>query len=190
MAHRSMPDYVALLRGINLGNRRLKMEVLRACFEALKFANVSTFIASGNVIFASKVADALKLESQIERHLEKSLGYNVDTFVRTRAEIAAAAGLQPFPRADMENLAHTVHVGFLKNALAAGHAKTMSAIRSDADAFYVEGREFYWLCRIKSNESKIWSSPEIKALRLPTATMRNLKMLRRLAAEFPARSGG
>ncbi|HYD85152.1 MAG TPA: DUF1697 domain-containing protein, partial [Opitutus sp.] len=84
-----MPHYVAFLAGINLGNRRLKMDALRAHFEALKFRNVATFIASGNVIFDSSARDAAKLETQIERHLAKTLGYEVATFLRTREEVAA-----------------------------------------------------------------------------------------------------
>ena len=86
-----MQHYIAFLRGINLGNRRLKMDELRARFEELKFANVATFIASGNVIFSSKSDDETKLVRQIEQHLARTLGYPVDTFVRTRAEVAAMA---------------------------------------------------------------------------------------------------
>ncbi len=68
--------YIALLRAINVGGRGLKMTALRALFEAMKFEDVETFIASGNVIFRSK-ADPAKLETQIEKRLEKTLGYRV-----------------------------------------------------------------------------------------------------------------
>jgi uncharacterized protein (DUF1697 family) len=181
--------YVALLRGINLGKRRIKMEDLRALFEALKFRHVATFIASGNVIFESATADTRKLENQIERHLEKSLGYSVDTFVRTRAEIAAVAVAQPFRKPDMASETNTVHVGFWKEGLDAERARKLASIRTDADEFHVDGREFYWLCRIKTHESKVWTLPELRALRLPTGTMRNLKAIRRLTAEHPPPNG-
>ena len=49
-----MERYVAFLRGMNLGNRRLKNEELRGEFEALGFAEVATFRASGNVIFGDE----------------------------------------------------------------------------------------------------------------------------------------
>ena len=49
-----MPRYVAFLRGINVGKRRLPMGQLKSAFQAMGFAEVSTFIASGNVIFSSK----------------------------------------------------------------------------------------------------------------------------------------
>ena len=181
-----MHRHIAFLRGINLGKRRIKMADLAARFEALKFAEVATFIASGNVIFSSKSAAAAKLEAQIEKHLHAALGYEVDTFVRTRAAVAAVAGFRPFPTSDRDDSANILHVGFLKSPLAAAPRRGLEACRSDVDAFRVEGREYYWLYRgIKSSDSKIWASPALRALKLPTSTMRNVNTIRRLAAEFP-----
>lgn len=180
-----MHHYIAFLRGINLGRRRPGMAELRALFAQLKFTDVSTFIASGNVIFASESADSRKLENQIQDHLKQSLGYGVDTFVRTRAEVAAVAAFRSFAKADMEHPAHTVYVGFLKEALSPGQARQVLACRTSVDGLCVEGREYYWLCRIKSNESKVWSSPEMRAVKLPTSSMRNLTTVRKLAALYP-----
>jgi uncharacterized protein (DUF1697 family) len=72
-----MQRYIAFLRGINLGTRRLPMSRLRDLFEKLGFDDVKTFIASGNVVFSSKVKDASQLELRIAKHLEASLGYSV-----------------------------------------------------------------------------------------------------------------
>src|SRR5205807_548784 len=84
-----MPQYFAFLRGINLGKRRPKMDDLRLLFEGLGFSGVESFIASGNVVFEAKSKHSSTLEQQIEQHLQQSLGYAVDTFIRTRAEIAS-----------------------------------------------------------------------------------------------------
>ncbi len=174
---------------MNLGNRRIKMDDLRAHFEALKFTGVETFIASGNVIFSSKVADAAKLEATIQKHLAKTLGYTVDTFVRTRAEVAAVAAFKSFDPADTSDPANTIHVGFLASPLSAAQQRGLLACRSEVDAFSVNGREYYWLCRrIKTHESKIWTSPELKALKLPSSSMRNLTTMRKLAALYPVPS--
>ena len=51
-----MARYVAFLRGMNLGNRRIKNHELRAEFERLGFEEVATFRASGNVVFGSAAA--------------------------------------------------------------------------------------------------------------------------------------
>ena len=180
-----MPHSIAFLRGINLGKRRIKMDHLASLFEDLGFTNVETFIASGNVLFESAVHDDLKLALQIERHLAKSLGYEVDTFIRTREELAAVAAFHSFSKADQDNTANTVHVGFWKEAPSPATARKLSACQSAVDAFAVNGRDFYWLCRIKSHESKIWTSPQLIALALPSSTMRNITTIRKLVALNP-----
>ncbi len=180
-----MPHYVAFLAGINLGNRRIKMDALRAHFEELKFRNVATFIASGNVLFESSARDAAKLEIQIERHLAKTLGYEVATFVRTRAEVAAVARSEPFSKSDMAETTHTVVAMFFKAPLAADLARKIAAIRTDRDEFHAAGRELFWLTRGKISESEVWTLPETKALKLPKSTMRNTTTLRKIAEQFP-----
>ena len=184
-----MHHYIAFLRGINLGQRRPEMATLRTLFAKMKFTGVATYIASGNVIFSSRIANSRKLEQSIEAALEKALGYEVDTFVRTRAEVAAAAAFRPFAKADLENSAPTVYAAFLKEAFGAEQARRLLACRTDVDDFCVEGREFYWLCRIRSNESKVWTSSAMKAVKLPTNTMRNVTTVRKLAALYPVTAG-
>jgi uncharacterized protein (DUF1697 family) len=161
------------------------MEQLRELFEAKEFVDVSTFIASGNVIFASGTRDATKVEQRIERHLKDALGYEVDTFVRTRTEVAAMAAAQPFSKADMENAGCTILTGLFKTTLAPDLARKLSAIRTDVDEFRVIGREYFWLCRIKMSDSEVWKLPETRALKLPTSSMRNLTTLRKLAELYP-----
>jgi uncharacterized protein (DUF1697 family) len=180
-----MHRYIALLRGINLGYRRVTMDRLRGIFEAMKFAEVETFIASGNVIFSARTGDGTKLAKLIGGELRRSLGYEVDTFVRTRAEMAAAAAFRPFAPADLADPAVTISVGFLGAALGADQARRLVDCRTEVDQFCVNAREFYWLCRISTPESKVWSQPKMKAVALPSATMRNLKTVRKLAELYP-----
>lgn len=176
-----MQRYVAFLRGINLGKRRLPMSRLMELFEELGFAEVKTFIASGNVLFSSKAKDTRALEFKIAKHLEASLGYEVDTFIRTLEEVVTTGSAKIFPEEGREGI--MIYVSFLQEKLPPDIAKKLAAIRTAHDEFHVTGREFYWLCRIRSSESKIWTSPEIKALKLPTSTMRNLTSLRKLIAQ-------
>ena len=61
-----MNVFVALLRGVNVGgNNMISMSSLKKSFEAMGFPHVSTYINSGNIIFTTKEADALKLEVKI-----------------------------------------------------------------------------------------------------------------------------
>jgi uncharacterized protein (DUF1697 family) len=92
-----MERYVAFLRGINLGKRRPPMSQLRELFEEMGFDEVETFIASGNVLFSSKQRMRSELETRIARQLEDSLGYAVDTFVRTVEEVTAIGKAKMFP---------------------------------------------------------------------------------------------
>jgi uncharacterized protein (DUF1697 family) len=181
-----VPRYIAFLRGINLGRRRPKMDALAALFTQLGFTDVATFIASGNVLFTAASRAESKLTARIERHLQTALGYDVPTFLRTRTELAATLAFEPFPRAELAPPKNTLHVGFWRDPPPAAVARGLSAIRTTADEFAVHGREFFWLCRMPTHESKVWALPALKALRLPPATLRNITMLRRLAAAFPA----
>src|SRR5580700_5087804 len=102
-----MAKYVAFLRAINVGGHVVPMEKLRKLFSGLKFSNVETFIASGNVIFEMKSAADQRLETKIEKHLEAALGYEVGTFVRSLEEIRAISEYEPFS-SDAVKAAHVV----------------------------------------------------------------------------------
>ncbi|GAB2458142.1 hypothetical protein GCM10011375_07230 [Hymenobacter qilianensis] len=88
--------YIALLRGINVGGHRVTMEVLRRLFTELGFANVRTYIQTGNVFFDAPVQDRALLTARIEQHLEQALGYAVPTFLRSPEELEHLLVLNPF----------------------------------------------------------------------------------------------
>jgi uncharacterized protein (DUF1697 family) len=90
--------YVALLRGINVGGRTLvKMGDLKTCVEELGLDDVSTYIASGNVLFESGERDAAKLEARIERAIEQRFGLPVKVVVLNRAAYARIVKAIPDP---------------------------------------------------------------------------------------------
>ncbi len=157
------------------------MSELRALFVELGFAEVETFIASGNVLFSTTSNEAKKLEEKIAQHLEKSLGYRVDTFLRTAEEVVALGEGKVFPEEGQEGI--TVHVGFLHDRLPADAAKKLTAMKTAEDEFRVGEREYYWLCRVRTSDSKVWSHPEVRALKLPASSMRNMTTVRKLIAK-------
>ena len=92
-----MTKYVAFLRGINVGGKKLiKMEVLRGIFESLGFKNVRTFIQSGNVIFESAKTDGAVLTKKIEKGLLRAVGYEVTVVLLTIAELEDILRRNPF----------------------------------------------------------------------------------------------
>lgn len=80
--------FVALLRGVNVGgNNMISMRALKESFERLGFAQVTTYINSGNIIFATKEDDARKLETKIERMLVKEYELGSRVVIRSLAEM-------------------------------------------------------------------------------------------------------
>ena len=175
--------WIALLRAINVGGHTVKMERLRTLFVDLGFANIATFIASGNVIFEAAASDAQTLERRIEQHLQHSLGYAVATFLRTPAELAAVAQHQPFAPADLADETNALYVAFLPAPPTAAAHAALLAYRSAVDDFHVHGREVYWLCRTKISDSAFSGARLEKAIGMP-ATMRNITTVRKLAAKY------
>ncbi len=174
--------YIAFLRAINVGKRQVKMDRLRAIFEQAGFGDVETFIASGNVIFTSPDADARALETRIEGVLKKELGFEVETFLRTPAELDAVAAYRPFGD---EGDTHTVYVNFLYGPLPKDAAARLEALRTEVDEFHVHGREFYWLARKKISESLVTGPQMSKAIGKVPSTNRNVTTVRKLAAKYP-----
>ena len=82
--------FVALLRGINVGgNKMIRMSSLKTSFQRMGFADVTTYINSGNIIFRAKNSDARKLEKTIERMLEREYQLGCKVVVRSFSEMAA-----------------------------------------------------------------------------------------------------
>lgn len=94
-------NYIALLRGINIGGHRVKMENLRALFSELELRNVRSYIQTGNVFFEADAPDVAALTTRIEAHLETNLGNTVPTFLRTPAALEHALLPNPFEKIEV-----------------------------------------------------------------------------------------
>jgi uncharacterized protein (DUF1697 family) len=107
-----MPRYVALLRSVNVaGHGRLAMDELRQSFATLGYADVSTYIQTGNVLFATPSKSQKKLASDIEAQLEHDFGTSPAVLVRSVDELAAVAASSPYPKGGADPARH--HVTFL-----------------------------------------------------------------------------
>ena len=94
-----MPSYIAFLRAVNVGGTgKLPMAELRAMCESIGLSGVRTYIASGNVVFQSRLAEAT-VKAKLERCLEDYAGKPVGVLVRTGAELAAVLEGNPFKTA-------------------------------------------------------------------------------------------
>jgi uncharacterized protein (DUF1697 family) len=178
-----MTKYVAFLRAINVGGHVVKMDYLRSLFEAMGFAKVETFIASGNVIFEAKPNKPELFEKKIEKHLQQNLGYEVRTFVRTVEEVANVANAQPFSAAELRGDGHRLFVGFLAAQPSDEARQELTGCADKFNDFAVVGREVFWLCRVKFSETDFSGSRLEKVLKLKT-TLRNINTAKRIAAKY------
>lgn len=80
--------YVALLRGVNVGGHsRVEMPRLKALFESLSLASVSTYINTGNVIFSTDRRDEQMLCDEIESAIQREFGFSVPVVLRNQDQI-------------------------------------------------------------------------------------------------------
>jgi uncharacterized protein (DUF1697 family) len=92
-----MPTYIALLRAVNVGGTgRLPMTELKAMCIAAGFAKVQTYIASGNVVFATRLS-AARVKAALEKRLHAYAGKPVGVIIRTAQELAVLKS-NPFPK--------------------------------------------------------------------------------------------
>ncbi|MEP6764578.1 MAG: DUF1697 domain-containing protein [Gemmatimonadaceae bacterium] len=178
-----MPRCIAFLRAINVGGHSVKMPQLKTIFESLGFTEVETFIASGNVIFKTRTAPGSAMVSKIEKRLHDELGYEVETFVRTDAEVVALSQLVTFSEAEVAS-AHMVYVGFLGAPLNAAARKSLETFNTATELFRHSGSEIHFLTRVTTADSKFSNVKFERALGVPT-TFRNVNTIARLASKYP-----
>jgi uncharacterized protein (DUF1697 family) len=148
---RQMIKYVAFLRGINVGGKKMiKMEELARAFVSLKFKNVSTYIQSGNVIFDAADTSAERLAKKIEKQLLKSFGHEVAVAVLTIAELKGILRSNPFkqikPSEDI-----VTFVTFLAAEPAVKPKLPLQSVTENLEVFAIKNRAAFILCRRKKN---------------------------------------
>jgi uncharacterized protein (DUF1697 family) len=176
--------YIALLRGINVGGKRIvKMDALRSWLEALpSVKHVLTYIQSGNVIFrADTDKDAGQLHEMIESKLEASLGFRVPVVLRTVEELRNIMDSCPFAEASPEGQGHgQLHVIFLSQEPDEAGLKKLAAAPDKGDALRIRNREAYLLCR-GSYRDTVYSNAFLEKKLGLTATTRNWETVSKLA---------
>jgi uncharacterized protein (DUF1697 family) len=119
--------YFALLRAVNVGGQgKVAMADLRTVVEDLGFAEVRTFLQSGNVVFQGDPRPPRALEGRLEAASRDRLGLTTDVIVRTAAEWAAAQARNPFPQEARDDPAHLITV-FLRGTPGAGSKERLQA---------------------------------------------------------------
>ena len=129
--------YVAFLRAINTGNRRIKMADLRAVYEDLGYSNVATYIATGNVIFDALSPPPLP---ELRSSFAQRFGFTSEVFLRTEEEIVSIIQAVPWRGPDA-----VVEVSFLEHEPEAAQAAALEATAVAPEELVVVGREALFL---------------------------------------------
>jgi uncharacterized protein (DUF1697 family) len=162
----------ALLRGVNLGKRQVKMADLRAAVEALGHTDVETYLQSGNVVYTPARSPGAELAAG----LSAALGFRIEVVLRTGKELAKVVAANPYPVDDPTK----VVVTFLaerrpKNALAAVDQTAFTP-----DEFTFTGRELYLKLPHGQARSKLMEALAKQELGTTTTT-RNWRTVTALA---------
>ena len=175
-----MPIYIAMLRGINVGGKKIvRMEHLRASFEALEFGRVRTYVQSGNVIFKAVRASPDDLSRTIAEKISKDFGFPIPVVVRTSDEIGKIVGGNPFLK-ERGLDSSKLHITFLAAPPAKNAKERIDALNAGPDQFRIKGREIYLYCPDGYGRTKLSNNAIEKALSVG-ATTRNWKTVSTLA---------
>src|SRR5262245_3256016 len=180
--------YLVLLRGINVGGRnKLPMAPLRALLEDLGFSNVSTYIASGNVMLGAQLrTDGAK--DRIEDALPKRFKLDaalIKVLILTPEQLEAIVSNRPKGFGDEPGKYHSDAV-FLMGLDA---AETMAVFdpREGVDAVWPGDGVIYSrrlsAQRTKSRLNKALSSPAYRSMTIRSwqTTLTLLELLRAAA---------
>jgi uncharacterized protein (DUF1697 family) len=172
--------FVALLRAVNVGRRRVDMATARTVLSDLGYTSVESFVNSGNLLFDAD-DDSDSLESTIRGALEERFGFELTTFVRTADEIRAIVAARPFGTIPDH---HTHFMLFPLTRMTPAEKAAVVAMSNDHDQLVVQDRDVHWLIRSKSTETTLGAKQWRDALPTNPTTARNITMLNRLAARM------
>lgn len=174
--------WVAFLRSINVGGRRVTNDELQAVISKAGFDNVSTFLASGNLIFDSDIADPVALEDELGSVLENALEFEVPVFVRSNAQVVALAAATPFSNAQLAAATSKPQVTLLAEEPSTAAWKAAQKLSTDDDVIVPGDRCWFWLPKSGIAESKL-NMRQIEG-HVGVGTTRTLNTVQRITKKF------
>lgn len=132
---------IVLLRGINIGPRkRIAMPQLRDVFREAGFADVATYMQSGNMLLSSNAAPA-RLAAECERLIAEAFGLEIDVVVRTRDELAEIVARNPLAEVALNPKRY--QVSFLTQEPKPEVVQKLTALAGESERLVAVGRELY-----------------------------------------------
>jgi uncharacterized protein (DUF1697 family) len=179
-----MKRYISFLRAINVANRTVKMDSLINIFSSLGFSNVTTFLASGNLIFETEENNLTLLENIISQRLLNVLGYEVANFLRTGKDLKTIITFFSSENI-LINSYQSINIAFLTKLPDEKVINKLMSFNSEIDDFHIHEREIYWLCKKKQSQSS-FSNTVLEKITQQTSTLRGYNTIRRISELFQA----
>jgi uncharacterized protein (DUF1697 family) len=174
-----MPVYIAMLRGINLGpHKRMKMEKLRSSCAALGFAEVKTYIQSGNIVFCARKAGPETLAKKLELQIVRDFGFSADVILRTQQELEQVVSGNPLLREPAIDDAK-LHVVCARQAPSHESLAKLESLVQAPDRVRHARKEIYFYFPNGVSGSSLWKHPLDRILQVP-GTMRNWRTVNTL----------
>lgn len=169
---------IAFLRGINLGGHNVKKDQLIEIFESVGAKDVTTFIASGNVVFDAK---GKPTEAAAEEAFAAALGYAAPTFIRTTAQLKKIVARRPFDGRGPET-GGTLHIGFLKKK---APANALASLADDINEFHIDGTTVYWHTHTPRMSESGVNPKQMEKLIGQDSTFRSIKTINNILEKWP-----
>ena len=179
-----MPVYLALLRGINVGKKTIKMEDLRKLMSSSGYSNVKTYIQSGNVFFETKEKDKLKIAAALENLIEKQYGFDVTVFITDIGDVTKAVHNNPLAKRDfIEEGTKQYYVTFLSEKPTEDNFDKLLKAPIGNDIVKLIDNNLYFKLETKASESKLTNNLIESKLKVK-ATTRNWNVTVKLLSMF------
>lgn len=174
-------DYLALLRGVNVGgNGLLSMPLLRQALNDKGFDNVRTYIQSGNILFTSSDTDREELVHAIHDCIASAFGLDVRIVLFSKDEWQAIIDQAPAWWGQDPEWKHNL-IALLPPITAAEAVEAIGMLKPDIEAVQAGSGIIYQSMSFKSfgrtTTGKLATNPIYKKM-----TIRNYNTVTKLLA--------
>lgn len=174
-----MNNYVVLLRGVNVGgHNKLPMAYLRTILTQNGYANVSTYIQSGNILLTSD-KELQYISMHIKELINKEFGYNIPVLTLSVSELKSCVKNNPFLNS-VEDIKF-LHITFLDNVPETTTLDALNINTYNNDEFKIKGRFVYLHTPDGFSKTK-FSNTQFEKQLSTTATTRNWRTVTKLVA--------
>ena len=171
-----MKKYIAFLRGINVGNIRIKMTDLKSAFEQLGFSDVKTYLQTGNVVFESDKT-LVDIKSTLEKGLSNTFKYDAYVLVYEFDILSEIIAQYPMEKAET----HHAYIIFIDNYTVFEELKTISTQQGEeSKSIKLGNKVLYWKVEKGESTDTPFSKILAKAKYKSSVTVRNINTLEKM----------